>query len=86
MSCSDDEYGSKSEGRGAGSLWKGRLRSEVIHTRVLHWDYGQGPEDEEDTGERGEVNMGRWEISQQVELGFLLHSQVEQPGEGGAPT
>lgn len=23
-----------------------RFRFEVIHTRVLHWDYGQKPEDE----------------------------------------
>lgn len=46
MSCSDDEYVSKVEGRGTWSLWKERFRFEVIHTRVLHWDYGQKPEDE----------------------------------------
>lgn len=46
MSCSDDEYVSKVEGRGTWSLCKERFRFEVIHTRVLHWDYGQKPEDE----------------------------------------
>lgn len=46
MSCSDDEYASRVEGRGTWSLCKERFRFEVIHTRVLHWDYGQKPEDE----------------------------------------
>lgn len=46
MSCSDDEYVSKVEGREMWSLCKERFRFEVIHTRVLHWDYGQKPEDE----------------------------------------
>lgn len=46
MSCSDDEYVSKVKGRGTWSLCKERFRFEVIHTRVLHWDYGQKPEDE----------------------------------------